>query len=253
MVKGLEKFREHFDGFTERYVLIGGTAATLAMEELGVDFRATKDLDLVLCVEALDAAFARKFWDFVRTGGYQNRQQSTGRKLFYRFYGPTNAGYPEMLELFSRVPDALDVPEGSKLTRIPVGDDVSSLSAILLDDAYYKLIHECKRVVGGLAIIGPECLIPLKAKAYTDLAGKRAAGGAIDARQVKKHKNDLFRLYAVLDLSRKPTLEDRVKSDLAQAFAMLRAGTVDLKALGVRAGSVDEVLSELEEFYDLGG
>jgi hypothetical protein len=38
-------------------MLIGGTAATLAMEEAGLSFRATKDLDMVLHVEAIDAIF----------------------------------------------------------------------------------------------------------------------------------------------------------------------------------------------------
>lgn len=50
MVKGLDVFRRHFEHHTDRYVLIGGVTATLAMEEAGLDFRATKDtltLDVV--------------------------------------------------------------------------------------------------------------------------------------------------------------------------------------------------------------
>ena len=54
MVIGLDRFKEHFAGYADRYVLIGGTASSLSMEELGSEFRATKDLDLVLCVETLD-------------------------------------------------------------------------------------------------------------------------------------------------------------------------------------------------------
>jgi len=38
------------------------TAATLAMEEAGLEFRATKDLDIVLHIEALNAEFATAFW-----------------------------------------------------------------------------------------------------------------------------------------------------------------------------------------------
>jgi hypothetical protein len=37
VVKGLDLFREHFAALSEQYVLIGGTAATLAMAELGLD------------------------------------------------------------------------------------------------------------------------------------------------------------------------------------------------------------------------
>ena len=48
MVKGLDVFREFFAGHESQFVLIGGTAATLAMEGAGLNFRATKDLDIVL-------------------------------------------------------------------------------------------------------------------------------------------------------------------------------------------------------------
>ncbi len=84
MVKGLEIFRRHFAGFTDRYVLIGGVAASLAMEDAGLDFRATKDLDLVLIVEALDVRFAEQFWRFVEAGGYQIREKSSRQPQFYR-------------------------------------------------------------------------------------------------------------------------------------------------------------------------
>lgn len=52
MVRGLDVFREHLAGHADQYVLIGGTAATLAMEEAGLEFRATKELDIVLHIVA---------------------------------------------------------------------------------------------------------------------------------------------------------------------------------------------------------
>lgn len=70
MIEGLERFRDHFREFTDQYVLIGGAACDLAMEAAGLPFRATKDLDIVLCVEALDAAFVEAFWEFINEGGY---------------------------------------------------------------------------------------------------------------------------------------------------------------------------------------
>jgi hypothetical protein len=54
VVKGLDVFQNHFARYADQYVLIGGTAATLAMEEAGLEFRATKDLDIVLHIEALN-------------------------------------------------------------------------------------------------------------------------------------------------------------------------------------------------------
>jgi len=36
MIKGLDVFRRHFEGYSNRYVLIGGVAASLAMEDVGL-------------------------------------------------------------------------------------------------------------------------------------------------------------------------------------------------------------------------
>jgi hypothetical protein len=65
MVQGLEYFKEFFQGFEDRYTLIGGVACHLSMTEVGLDFRATKDLDIVLCTEALDKEFVQRFWDSI--------------------------------------------------------------------------------------------------------------------------------------------------------------------------------------------
>jgi hypothetical protein len=53
MVRGLNRFIEHFGAFSDQYVLIGGAVCDLALGEVGVDFRVTQDLDIVLCAEAL--------------------------------------------------------------------------------------------------------------------------------------------------------------------------------------------------------
>ena len=47
MVKGINRFREYFRDFTDQYVLIGGAACDISFESNNVDFRATKDLDVV--------------------------------------------------------------------------------------------------------------------------------------------------------------------------------------------------------------
>ncbi len=121
MVKGIDRFSGHFENFGDRYVLIGGAACYLAFDEAGLEFRVTKDLDIVLCVEALDAEFARAFWDFIGRGKYKNTQKSTGKKLFYRFFDPQDTTFPYMLELFSRIPDALKLSDDAHLTPHPGG------------------------------------------------------------------------------------------------------------------------------------
>ena len=99
MVKGLDVFRRHFDGYADQFILIGGTAATLAMEQAGLEFRATKDLDIVLHIEALEPAFGSAFWEFVEKGGYAVKEASdTGKPVLYRFQKPEDPVYPFMLD-----------------------------------------------------------------------------------------------------------------------------------------------------------
>ena len=68
MVHGLEKFKAYFENHTSQYVFIGGTACDILMDELGAQFRATKDLDIVLIIEALDSSFGKTFWKFIEDG-----------------------------------------------------------------------------------------------------------------------------------------------------------------------------------------
>ena len=83
MVTGIEKFREQFSEFKGMYTLIGGVACGLIMDDAGLDFRATKDFDIVLIIEALTDDFGRSFWDFIKSGGYEIREKSNGEPMFY--------------------------------------------------------------------------------------------------------------------------------------------------------------------------
>lgn len=157
-----------------------------------------------------------------------------------------------MLELFSRVPDALTIGDDSHLTPIPMDEEVSSLSAILLDKGYYEFIHAGKQETDGLSVLGPAYLIPLKARAWLDLKKRREAGDAIDEKDIKKHKNDVFRLYQIVDPEQSIVLPASIKEDLRQFFDKIkRDQSVDLKNLGLRSRSLDEVLADLRSIYVL--
>ena len=235
MVRGLDVFKAHFADHADKYILIGGTATSLAMEEAGLAFRATKDLDIVLVVEALDAAFGRAFWSFIEAGGYAIREASaTGRPTFYRFQKPANERFPAMLELFGRKPEGLTLEREGHLTPIPIDEAVSSLSAILLDEAYYAFILAGRHAIDGLPVVLEDRLIPLKASAWLDLTRRQAAGEPIDAKAIRKHANDVLRLSQLLAPASRIPVPEAVATDL-QAFLLAIAGdaTLDPKALGI--------------------
>lgn len=51
MVIGFDKFRDKFGAFANDYVIIGGSACDWLFTHRDARFRATKDIDLVVCAE----------------------------------------------------------------------------------------------------------------------------------------------------------------------------------------------------------
>lgn len=252
MIKDIDKFREHFAGYQHHYVLIGGVASSLVMDAAGVTFRATRDFDIVLCVEALDKAFAEAFWTFVQQGGYQNQQRSSGEKQFYRFDHPSDPAYPAMLELFSRNPDNIMLGADSHLTPIPIDEVVSSLSAILLDANYYEFLHRHKIELGGISVVTEACLIPLKASAWLDLSRRAEAGEQVDSKNIRKHRNDVFRLFQILAPGLRIELPVSAEADMTRFLgAMQNEKEIDLKQLGLAGLTVADVLASLARIYGL--
>ena len=85
MVRGIDIFRDEFKDFTESYVLIGGAACDWLMYDSGLNFRATRDLDIILVVEALNDAFIERCWELIKKGRYKIQEKVEGKAIFYRF------------------------------------------------------------------------------------------------------------------------------------------------------------------------
>ena len=83
-----------------RTCLSAAAPCDVQFEDKGLTFRATKDLDIILVAEALTPGFIERFWQFIRDGGYENREKSDGQKQYYRFTNAKGPEFPVMLELF---------------------------------------------------------------------------------------------------------------------------------------------------------
>lgn len=77
MISGFAKFKDQFKGYEDQYVIIGGTACDLIMENEELPFRATKDLDIVLIVESLTLEFGKRFWEYVKNAEYQQKYRQS--------------------------------------------------------------------------------------------------------------------------------------------------------------------------------
>ena len=200
MVKGLEKFKEHFRGFEDNYVIIGGTACALFLRDTDMRPRATDDIDMILVIEKMTPEFGKRFWDFIVSGKYIIRQRHRGDKKskaeLFRFLHPKD-GFPIQIELLSRHSDILGEPTGFHLTPVPVGDDISSLSAILLDEDCYNQAIENSVIENGIRIANPLSLLCLKIKAFLNLTEEKKTNTAVRNSDVKKHRDDVFKLLAM--------------------------------------------------------
>lgn len=245
-IKGLALFRERFADHQDKYVLIGGCALHTVLSLEGIDARATKDLDIVLVVEAVDARFVEAFWQFVRDGGYTiSERGDRERRGFYRFQKPGHPDYPAMLELFSRTPDLIAPLEaGSHLTPIPLDEDIASLSAILLDDDYYGFILSARRDFLGMPYVGEECLIPLKALAWMELRARKAAGESVDGKDINKHLRDVLTLSQVLTGERQFAVSPRILEDLNRFVREATDENPDVSSFG-RTATADTMLQRV--------
>ncbi len=243
MVKGLDTFRKYFEEYENQYVLIGGAACDIVFESNDTVFRATRDLDIVLIVEALTPEFGNKFWEFIQDGRYRNKATNGEKPQFYRFDKPEDDAFPKMVELFCR--SDFELREVTGITPIHIDDTVSSLSAILLNDDYYNVLLAGKVVANGLSVLRPEYLILFKAKAYLDLKQKKENGEKVDSDEIKKHKKDVLRIASELMLESATILPSSVKTDIDTFIGTLEKEPFDansLKNYGLKNQDVIEVL-----------
>jgi len=216
MVKGFDSFKKWFAGCDEHYVIIGGTACELLLNEEGQDFRATKDIDMVLILEAMTTEFCSHFWQYIQAGEYVHRNKATGEAQFYRFSNPGKLGFPSIIELFSRIPDGINLPEEAELL-----------------------------------ILNAEHIIPFKAKAWLDLTNRKASGEQVDSKNIRKHKNDVFRLATLLTAESRISLSASIMVDMTDFLEAMKNEIINTRDIGIAYANKDTLLQLISDTYNL--
>lgn len=256
MVRGIDIFSEFFAGYEDNYIIIGGAACDIYETQNAQKARATKDLDIILIIEALSAEFVAHFWEFIKRGGYLDTQKGESKEHheYFRFQRPSNNSFPQQLELFSRSLNLINFPEDARLTPVPIDEELSSLSAILMEESYYNYTIEHSCVEEGVHIANIESLIVLKSRAYIDLRTRKEEGERIDNRKIIKHKNDIFRLGVMLSPDPVFRLPEQLYSDVSQ-FCELVAGELPdtnfFKSIGSAGTKAESVHTLLKSIFTL--
>ena len=240
MVEGLDKFRESLGSYSDNYIIIGGTACNVILENTGTTPRVTHDIDMIVVVEQLTKDFVSAFWSFIREGGYtiEKRQRKDGEPAYalYRFRRPSEIGYPSQIELLARHSESLGEPREVHIEPIPMEDYQYSLSAIVLDEDLYRFVVGNSKMVNGIRVATLESLVCLKARAYLNLMKEREAGKQVNSDDIKKHRRDVP--ISILD-----TIDEfrQIVSTEESASALMNSLRIDREQLNVYLEALGEL------------
>ena len=155
-----------------------------------------------------------------------------------------------MIELFSKRPEYL----GNLMTQlgpIHISEDVMSLSAILLDEEYYEFLKTGVKVINDVSVLDLTHIILFKMKAWLDLSERKNAGEQIDSKDIRKHKNDVFRLVASIDVGTRLTISGQIEKDARRFLDSVRHEPVDVNNLGIRNATYEELVEVIMNCYGL--
>ncbi len=217
---GFDHFCSYLNGLEDQYVIIGGGAAAIMMDEQALDFRATRDVDLVVLSrsEELNA----RILSYIKNGLYKTKESTEKLPRYYRFRSPENNECPSVIEIFARNELGLELEEGQHI--VPITDSTSErLSAILLDDEYFDLIRNNLIVsTSGIPLINAIANICLKARAHRELSERKTNGDTtVDSKDIQKHLKDIWRIAVTLTGEEVVSLSPTPAKDIADAVEKL--------------------------------
>lgn len=106
-----------------------------------------------------------------------------------------------------------------------------------------------KVTVNGVTVLDAAYLIPFKAKAWIDLTDRKTSGEHVDSKNIKKHKNDVFRLTELIDPTIKIPAPQQVYMDIQEFVQRMQNENIDLKQLGLVGRTKDQILKEIKDLY----
>ena len=82
-----------------------------------------------------------------------------------------------------------------------------------------------------------------------DLTDRKANGESVDGKNIRKHKNDVFRLTELIDPELRIQVPAGVYEDIQAFCNRMNDEDVNVKQLGLVGRTKEEILEELEAMY----
>lgn len=78
---------------------------------------------------------------------------------------------------------------------------------------------------------------------------RKAAGERIDSKDIRKHKNDVFRLMQLINPAEKVMAPKGVCEDMREFVDRMKDENVDIKQLNLPGMTKEHILEELKNLY----
>lgn len=136
-----------------------------------------------------------------------------------------------------------------RITEKRMEIEKSSLSAILMDDEYYRFLTKGKIVLDNIPVLEAGYLVPFKIRAFLDLSERKEQGEAVDSKNIHKHKNDVLRLSILLTGDTRIPVSDEIYADIIKFLGNVENTPIDVKQFGIRNQSKEDVIEKIRKAY----
>ena len=243
---GLSHFQEYCKEFDEQYVVVGGFATVMLLnEELGEGHgKATFDIDLVLLTNN-SVELAQKIKQYITDGKYDIQVGKKDQYKYYRFNNPKEENFAKEIEIFASNENELKLDDGQRILPIDPEDGLYSLSAIILDPEYFEMIKNNVNKSTVAPCTNTQATIMLKMSAFYDLKKR-------EDNKWKKHRRDILKLSLLLTGEEEIKLVGRMKEDFDSFIQHLKE-ELDQRTIKSFADGLpiykDQVIKVLEKVF----
>lgn len=80
---------------------------------------------------------------------------------------------------------------------------------------------------------------------------RKSNGDHIDSKNIKKHKNDVFRLTQLITTDTKQIISTEIANDMRKFLSEIENENIDLKSIGIKGSKKASIIDLLYNCYNL--
>lgn len=117
-----------------------------------------------------------------------------------------------------------------------------------MNEAYYEFMLRGRTVADGVSVLDAAHLVPMKMKAWLDLTEKKAYGIHVNDRDLRKHRQDVFRLFPLISEDMDIATPLEVYDDILEFIKAMENLSFEPKTIGLHIKK-DEMLKVYRSIY----